>query len=203
MADPSEHSQPCPRCAVLEHRVAESERLLAAALARISDLETRNAKLENRNAALEALLEQRTRDASRQAAAFSNGFPKPHPEKPGRKPGKDDGTQAFRRLPDREPDQVIDVPLPRACLRCGGPTCDYTGSGGAYSTCLLVFEAHVPRVMPVVGIIKGQSPCTPPTRAVVVGGEYVSDGPSGGRVACTRLGRHTTLTRCCARAVLG
>ncbi len=122
MAEPSETSQSCPRCAVLERRVAELERLLAAALARISDLEKRNAELEKRNAALEALLEQRTRDGKRQAAPFSKGSPKPHPEKPGRKPGKDYGTQAFRRLPDRDPDQVIDVPLPRRCPRCGGRT---------------------------------------------------------------------------------
>jgi transposase len=50
------------------------------------------------------------------------GAPKPDPQKPGRKPGKDYGTQAFRRLPDREPDQVIDVPLPGRCPRRGGRT---------------------------------------------------------------------------------
>ena len=115
MAEPSDHSQPCPRCGVLERGIAELEQLLAAALARI-------AELEKRNAALEAFLAQRTRDGKRQAAPFSKGSPKPHPEKPGRKPGKDYGTQAFRRLPDRDPDQVIDVPLPRACPRCGGRT---------------------------------------------------------------------------------
>jgi transposase len=122
MAEPSDYSQPCPRCAVLERRVAELERLLTAALARIAELEKRNAQLEKRNAALEALLDQRSRDGKRQAAPFSKGSPKPDPEKPGRKPGKDYGTQAFRRLPDRDPDQVIDVPLPRRCPRCGGQT---------------------------------------------------------------------------------
>lgn len=115
MAEPSDHPQPCPRCAVLERRVAELERLLAAALARIADLEKRNAELER-------LLDQRTRDGKRQAAPFSKGSPKSHPEKPGRKPGNDYGAQAFRRLPDRDPDQVIDVPLPRRCPRCGGRT---------------------------------------------------------------------------------
>jgi transposase len=93
---------------MLERRVAELERQLAAALARIAELER--------------LLDQRTRDGKRQAAPFSKGSPKPDPEKPGRKPGKDYGTQAFRRLPDRDPDQVIDVPLPRRCPRCGGRT---------------------------------------------------------------------------------
>src|SRR3989304_5542751 len=110
MAEPSDHTQPCPRCAGLERRGAEGERQWAAALARIAELER--------------LLDQRIRDGKRQAAPFSKGSPKPHPDKPGRKPGKDYGTQAFRRLPDRDPDQVIDVPLPRACPRCGG------GGGG-------------------------------------------------------------------------
>jgi len=102
--------------------VAELERLLAAALARIAELEKRNAELAKRNAALEALLEQRTRDGKRQAAPFSKGSPQAHPAKPGRKPGKDYGTPAFRAVPDREPDQVIDVPLPPRCPRCGGRT---------------------------------------------------------------------------------
>jgi transposase len=93
---------------VWERRVAELDRQLAAGLARIAELER--------------LLDQRTRDAKRQAAPFSKGSPKPDPEKPGRKPGPDYGTQAFRRLPDRDPDQVIDVPLPRCCPRCGGRT---------------------------------------------------------------------------------
>lgn len=108
MAEPSETTRSCPRCAVLERRVAELERQLAAALARIAELER--------------LLEQRTRDGKRQAAPFSKGSPRAHPAKPGRKPGKDYGTQAFRALPDREPDQVIDVPLPPRCPRCGGQT---------------------------------------------------------------------------------
>ena len=108
MAEPSDHPQPCPRCAMLERRVAELERQLAVALARIVELER--------------LLDQRTRDGKRQAAPFSKGSPKPDPEKPGRKPGKDYGTQAFRRLPDRAPDQVIDVPLAPRCPRCGGRT---------------------------------------------------------------------------------
>ena len=115
MAEPLDHPQPCPRCAVLERRVAELERLLSAALARIAELEKRNAQLER-------LLDQRARDGKRQAAPFSKGSPKPDPEKPGRKPGSNYGTKAFRRLPDRDPDEVIDVPLPKACPRCGGRT---------------------------------------------------------------------------------
>lgn len=108
MAEPSDQLGRCPRCAVLERGVAELERQLASALARTAELER--------------FLDQRTRDAKRQAAPFSKGSPAPHPGKPGRKPGNDYGTQAFRRLPDRAPDQVIDVPLPRRCPRCGGRT---------------------------------------------------------------------------------
>jgi len=106
MAEPSDHTQPCPRCAVLERRVAEVERQLAAALARIAELER--------------LLDQRIRDGKRQAAPFSKGSPKPHPDKPGRKPGPDYGTQAFRTLPDRPPDQILQVKPPKRCPSCGG-----------------------------------------------------------------------------------
>lgn len=113
MAEPSDHLQPCPRCAALERRIAELERQLAVALARI-------AALEKRNAALETLLEQRTRDAKRQAAPFSKGAPKEQPQKPGRKPGSDYGTQAFRSLPEAPPDQIINVPTPKRCPACGG-----------------------------------------------------------------------------------
>ena len=106
MAEPSDHTQPCPRCAVLERRVAEVERQLAAALARIAELER--------------LLDQRIRDGKRQAAPFSKGAPKENPQKPGRQPGPDYGTQAFRTLPDRPPDQILQVKPPKRCPSCGG-----------------------------------------------------------------------------------
>jgi len=77
MAELSEHVQPCPRCAVPGRRIAELERPLAAALARISGP-------EKRYAALEALLEQRLRDG-------------------GRRVGPDYGTQAFRTFPTDRP----------------------------------------------------------------------------------------------------
>jgi len=129
MAEPSETSRECSRCSALEHRVTELGRQLAAAWARIAEqdqriaaLEERNAALERRNAELEKLLEQRTRDTQRQAAPFSKGEPKSNPEKPGRKAGEDYGTKAFRHLPDRDPDEIIDVPLPPSCPHCGGRT---------------------------------------------------------------------------------
>lgn len=99
MAEPSDHSQPCPRCVVLERRIAELE-------ARIRELER--------------LLSDATRATKRQAAPFSKGAPRENPQKPGRKPGPDYGTQAFRTLPDRPPDQIINVKTPKRCPSCGG-----------------------------------------------------------------------------------
>jgi len=99
MAEPSEHSQPCPRCAVLERRVAE---------------------LEARVGELERLLSEAVRATKRQAAPFSKGAPKSNPKPPGRKAGEDYGTQAFRRRPDTKPDQIIDVPSLTRCPSCGG-----------------------------------------------------------------------------------
>ena len=101
MAEPSDHPQPCPRCAVLERRVAE---------------------LEARVRELERLLSEAVRSTKRQAAPFSKGAPKENPQRPGRKPGPDYGTQAFRTLPTEPPDEIIDVPLARRCPRCGGTT---------------------------------------------------------------------------------
>jgi predicted nucleic acid-binding Zn-ribbon protein len=68
MAEPSDHFSPCPRCAVLERRVAELEAQLTAREARI-------AKLEARIAERERLLGEATRAAKRQAAPFSKGGP--------------------------------------------------------------------------------------------------------------------------------
>jgi len=98
MAEPSQTGA-CPRCAVLERRVAE---------------------LQARLAELERLLDQRTRDGKRQAAPFSKGGPKANPRKRGRKPGDDYGIQAFRVAPQQPPDQVIPVAAPSRCPACGG-----------------------------------------------------------------------------------
>jgi len=101
MAEPSDNPQSCPRCAVLERRIAE---------------------LEARVRELERLLSEAVRGTKRQAAPFSKGPPKENPQTPGRKPGPDYGTQAFRTLPKQPPDEIIDVPLRRRCPRCGGTT---------------------------------------------------------------------------------
>ncbi len=92
-----------------------------AAAARIAALERRNAELEARLAALEALVEQLRRGGRRQSAPFSKGPPQANPKRPGRKAGDDYGTPpAFRAMPEPTPaDQVIDVPPPGACPHCG------------------------------------------------------------------------------------
>jgi len=69
---------------------------------------------------LTALLEQAQRTGKRQAAPFSKGTPKPDPKTPGRKAGEQYGPKAHRPLPEQMPDEIIDVPLPRACPDCGG-----------------------------------------------------------------------------------
>ncbi len=91
----------CPNCARLERQVAE---------------------LEQRVAQLEQLLEKATRARKRQAAPFSKGKPKQDPKKPGRKPGENYGPKAHRPLPEQEPDEIINVPLPGQCPDCGGQT---------------------------------------------------------------------------------
>ena len=100
MAEPSNNTRPCPRCAELERRIAE---------------------LEARVAQLEQLLEQATRTAKRQASPFSKGPPKPDPKPPGRKPGPDYGVSAFRSAPPpRKIDEVHEAVLPTRCPACGG-----------------------------------------------------------------------------------
>lgn len=81
---------------------------------RVDALETQVLKLTQ-------LLEQTQRAGKRQAAPFSKGPPKENPKTPGRKAGKDYGTKAHRPLPEHEPDETLDVPLPQQCPHCQGP----------------------------------------------------------------------------------
>lgn len=99
MAGDASTTTRCPNCARLERRIAE---------------------LEARVAQLEQHLEKATRAQKRQAAPFSKGTPQPNPKKPGRKPGDHYGPKAHRPLPEHEPDEIIDVPLPEQCPECGG-----------------------------------------------------------------------------------
>lgn len=65
-------------------------------------------------------LEDALRALKRQAAPFSKGGPKPNPKRPGRKPGANYGQRASRLAPSHVDQQIL-VPLPKTCLRCGGP----------------------------------------------------------------------------------
>ena len=87
---------------------------------RVRQLEAQNAGLQARIVQLERLLETATRHGKRQAAPFSKGPPKDKPRKPGRKSGTKYGSKAHRPLPNQEPDEIIDVPLPAHCDACGG-----------------------------------------------------------------------------------
>ncbi len=107
MTEPSNHTPACPRCVVLERRIAKLEARLAAQDSRIQQLTQ--------------LLEQSQRTSKRQAAPFSKGEPKPAPKPPGRKPGKDYGTPAFRSAPSpRKIDETHEAVLPDRCPACGG-----------------------------------------------------------------------------------
>lgn len=94
---------------------------------RLRELERENKSLRERlekalaeNARLRKALEEALRATKRQAAPFSKGAPKLHPKPPGRKPGAKYGRRASRLVPTRV-DEQIPVPLPKQCLRCGGP----------------------------------------------------------------------------------
>ena len=93
--------------------IAEKDRQIAELQARVTQREARIAQLEQ-------LLEKATRAQKRQAAPFSKGTPKQDPKTPGRKPGANYGPKVHRPLPEQEPDEIIDVPLPDQCPNCGG-----------------------------------------------------------------------------------
>ena len=101
MAEPSGTNSSCPRCAVLERRVAELEAQNAKREAEIAALKARIAELER-------LLLEATRAAKRQAAPFSRKRPRVKPKKPGRAQG-----HAPAHRPPPEPRQIgetIEVP---------------------------------------------------------------------------------------------
>src|SRR5512135_1520928 len=93
---------------------------VAQLLTEFAALKARVEALSAENAALRAQLEQRARDAKRQAAPFSTGQRKAQPKRPGRKPGQ--GHFTFRTLP--RPDQwtapPIEVRLPEPVCPCCG-----------------------------------------------------------------------------------
>jgi transposase len=86
---------------------------------KITRLEREIEVLKVENERLRQLLEEALRAAKRQAASFSRQKPKIQPQKPGRKAGKRYGRRYRRPVPDTV-DEVVEVPLPARCPRCGG-----------------------------------------------------------------------------------
>jgi transposase len=69
-----------------------------------------------------ARLDQAQRQSRRQAAPFSKGPPQSRPKRPGRKSGPAHGRHGHRPPPSPAAvDEVLEVLLPHACPRCGGP----------------------------------------------------------------------------------
>jgi transposase len=83
-------------------------------------LEQERERLREENEQLKRQLEEAQRATKRQAAPFSKGAPKENPQRNGRRAGPDYGRQAFRTVPDRPPDQILNVPAPKRCPSCGG-----------------------------------------------------------------------------------
>jgi transposase len=76
-------------------------------------------RLKRENERLKKELAAARRAGKRQAAPFSKGVPTPHPRRAGRRAGRRHGRHGHRHPPTTV-DAIVDVPLPRACPRCGG-----------------------------------------------------------------------------------
>jgi transposase len=116
--------------AQLKNRIAQLE-------SQVEQLQSQVVALQQQVRQLTAQLQDALRASKRQAAPFSKGPPKDHPKPPGRKAGPDYGTNAHRPIPDQPPDEVIDVPLPKTCPHCGGPTVEDRQANQ--------FQAEIPR----------------------------------------------------------
>lgn len=80
-------------------------------------------RLKRENEQLKQELAATRRAGKRQAAPFSKGAPTPKPRRAGRRVGSRHGRHGHRRAPATV-DEVIDVPLPRACPHCGAPVAE-------------------------------------------------------------------------------
>src|SRR5438067_1190686 len=76
---------------------------------------------------LKRQLEEAQRANKRQAAPFSRGTRKEHPKTPGRKPGAAYGRR-YCKLPPKQVDEIVPVPLPRRCSCRGRVVFDRTES---------------------------------------------------------------------------
>jgi len=76
-------------------------------------------RLKRENERLKKELAAAQRAGKRQAAPFSKGAPTPNPQPAGRRAGRRHGRHGHRQ-PPATIDELIDVPLPTACPRCGG-----------------------------------------------------------------------------------
>ena len=86
---------------------------------KIARLERQIEVLKRENERLRRALEEALRAGKRQAAPLSRREAKAHPQKPGRKAGKKYGRRYHRPIPDQV-DEIVEVPLPDHCPRCGG-----------------------------------------------------------------------------------
>src|ERR1700745_444349 len=90
-------------------------------------LEQERERLREENDRLSTQLEETQRANKRQPAPFSRGTRKEHPKTPGRKPGAAYGRR-YCKLPPKQVDEIIPVPLPRRCSCRGRVVFDRTES---------------------------------------------------------------------------
>ncbi|HLL02055.1 MAG TPA: IS66 family transposase [Myxococcaceae bacterium] len=104
-------------------RIAELERLLSAALARIEQQTARIAQLEARITELEARLRSTSRTCSKPPSSDPPGRPPRKSEPTGRKPGGQPGHKGHKRelLPPDKVSEVVAVPALEHCRGCAGP----------------------------------------------------------------------------------
>src|SRR6266567_3791743 len=92
---------------------------------KIEQLRQRWRAVRQENERLRQQLEEAQRANKRQAAPFSRGTRKEHPKTPGRKPGAAYGRR-YCKLPPKQVDEIVPVPLPRRCSCRGRVVFDRT-----------------------------------------------------------------------------
>jgi transposase len=122
-------------------RIAELERQLSAALARIEQQDARIAELE-------AQLRSTSRNSSKPPSSDPPGAPPRKSEPTGRKPGGQPGHKGHKRelLPPDKVSEVVAVPAPERCTGCTGPLLRLEGASPARVHQVV----ELPRVVPEV-----------------------------------------------------